>query len=816
MRRRTFISLALIIFLTIICGWLVFTTPTFTLGDIQREIKVHLGLDLQGGLRVLLQADVPEGTVLEPGAIDVARDIVNRRVNALGVSEPVVQVQGNNRIVVELPGIQNPEEAVKVFGSTGLLEFIDAGSVPPQVGELVATTGASVNNSCSAAVAQQGTPTPAPTISPSSSITPTTEITPTNPITNTRVFSTVMTGDCLATAVVAFDPNTNQPHIQFQLKDAGAKIFGDFTSANVGRYLAIALDKEIISAPVINSAITGGSGIIEGQFTIPEANNFAVQLRFGSLPIPLRIETTTTIGPTLGADSLQRSLTAGAIGLGVVSLFMILFYRLPGVIAVIALSIYGLLSFTIYKVGIPGFFEFVTLTLPGIAGFVLSLGVAVDSNFLVFERMKEELRAGRPLNQAVEIGFERAWSAILDSNVAMLISSLILFWFGSSFGASLVAGFALTLGIGTMLSIFTAVFVTRTLLRFIIEIGLFPNLWWWGIKPDETGIHAAPQPANSKVMDFVGRRRWYFMLSIIMIIPGLLAIFYNLATAGSAFQLGIDFTGGTNWEITNISRMPTSDEVRAIFGEFGIRDATPIPETLEGQPAVMIRSSEVRLEDKAAIGAKLQEILGDYTEVRFESAGPLIGAEVTQRAAIAVALTSLGVLLYMAFAFRNAPHAFRYGVCAILAMLHDILVVLGATAIFGILFGWQFDALVLTALLTVIGFAINDTIVVFDRIRENVRRLNGLPFDDIVNHSIMETLGRSLNTQLAVAFTLTALTLFGGVTTQQFTLTMLIGLISVTYSSIFNAAQFLVVWEHGEVGDFFRRLFRRPREATAS
>ncbi len=232
--------------------------------------------------------------------------------------------------------------------------------------------------------------------------------------------------------------------------------------------------------------------------------------------------------------------------------------------------------------------------------------------------------------------------------------------------------------------------------------------------------------------------------------------------------------------------------------------------------AFLIRSSEVRPEDKDAIAAELRGIIGDYTEIRFESAGPLIGAEVAQRAAIAVALTSLAVLLYMAFAFRNAPHPFRYGVCAIIAMLHDVLVVLGATAIFGLIFGWQFDSLILTALLTVIGFAINDTIVVFDRVRENVKRMSGLEFEDIVNHSIMETLGRSLNTQLAVAFTLTALTLFGGVTTQQFTLTMLIGLASVTYSSIFNAAQLLVVWEKGEVGNFFRRLFNRPEKATAS
>lgn len=816
MRQRTFISLALIIFLAIITGWLALSNPTIAFGDVSREIRVHLGLDLQGGLRVLLQADVPEGTPVDVESMNVARDIIERRVNALGVAEPLIQVQGSNRIVVELPGIQDPDEAIQVFGSTGLLEFVDAGTTPLVEGQEIVTTGPLPANSCSTAVAQTN-PTPTPTIEPSSTISPTNGVTNTNPIDAGRVFTTVMTGDCLQTATVVFDPNTNQPQISFTLKGQGIQIFGDHTTANVGRYLAIVLDKRVISSPVINSPITSGDGVIQGSFTVPEANNLAVQLRFGSLPIPLKIETTTTIGPTLGQDSVDRSIVAGAIGLGIVSLFMLLFYRVPGLVAVIALSIYGLMSFTIYKAGIPGFFPYVTLTLPGIAGFVLSLGVAVDSNFLVFERMKEELRAGRPLSQAIEIGFDRAWTAILDSNVAMVISSAILFWFGSSFGASLVAGFALTLGIGVMLSIFTAVFVTRTILRFIVEVGLVRNLWWWGVTPDATGEHVAPAVKNPHVIDFVGRRHWYFLLSILMLVPGLVAIGINLARTGAPFELGIDFTGGTNWEITDVTRIPTTEEVRDIFGKYGIRDATPIPETLEGKPAFLIRSSQVRAEDKAAIANELRGVVGNFTEVRFESAGPLIGAEVTQRAAIAVALTSLGVLLYMVFAFRNAPHAFRFGVCAILAMLHDVLMVLGATAIFGIMFGWQFDSLVLTALLTVIGFAINDTIVVFDRIRENLKRQSNMSFSETVNHSIMETLGRSLNTQLAVAFTLTALTLFGGVTTQQFTLTMLIGLISVTYSSIFNAAQFLVVWDNGEVGNFFRRLAgRQPRKATAS
>lgn len=318
------------------------------------------------------------------------------------------------------------------------------------------------------------------------------------------------------------------------------------------------------------------------------------------------------------------------------------------------------------------------------------------------------------------------------------------------------------------------------------------------------------------MIDFVGRRYLYFLLSLLIIVPGLIAIGIHWAQFGTPFALAIDFTGGTNWEIVDISRVPSTDEVRAIYSKYGIRDAVPQPETLEGKQGVLIRSSEVRPEVKTQIAADLRNLLGNFTEVRFESAGPAIGAEVSRSAAGAVGLAALAILLFLTYAFRKTPHAFRYGVCAIIAMLHDVLVVLGIAAIFGLLFGWQVDALFLTALLTVIGFSVHDTIVVFDRVRENLTRMRGMPFDTVVNHSIMQTLDRSINTQLVVLFTLTALAIFGGVTIQQFVITMLIGILSGTYSSIFNAAQLLVVWEHGEAGSFFRRLLGRSGEAAAA
>ncbi|HZQ10217.1 MAG TPA: protein translocase subunit SecF [Anaerolineae bacterium] len=318
------------------------------------------------------------------------------------------------------------------------------------------------------------------------------------------------------------------------------------------------------------------------------------------------------------------------------------------------------------------------------------------------------------------------------------------------------------------------------------------------------------------MIDFVGKRYLYFLLSLLIIVPGLVAIIIHWSQFGEPFSLAIDFTGGTNWEIVDISRQPTTDEIRAIYSKYGIRDAVPQPETLEGKPGVLIRSSEVRPEVKDQIAADLRQLLGNFTEVRFESAGPAIGAEVSQSALIAVAMASIAILLYLTYAFRKVPHPFRYGVCAIIAMIHDVLVVLGTAAIFGLLFGEQVDVLFLTALLTIIAFSVHDTIVVFDRIRENLIRLRLLPFDDVVNHSIMQTLDRSINTQLVVLFTLTSLALFGGITIRQFVLTMLIGILSGTYSSIFNASQLLVVWEHGEVGNFFRRLTGRQREVTTA
>jgi preprotein translocase subunit SecD len=324
-----------------------------------------------------------------------------------------------------------------------------------------------------AKASDSSSPIATPTSAATAEITATTTTTPTQPA---QIYHTVMLGSELKSVEVTRS-TAGQYEISFVLSSEGGKIFSDFTSQNIGKYLGIVLDKRVISSPVIQNSITDGQGVIQGSFTLESANALAIQLRYGSLPIPLKVVTSQTVGPTLGQDSLRKSLIAGVIGMVVVILFMAFNYRLPGLLADLALIVYALLSFMLFKL-IP-----VTLTLPGIAGFVLSVGVAVDANILIFERLREELRAGRSLRQAIDLGWQRAWLSIRDSNFSTLITCAILFWFGSTFGASIVKGFSLTLAIGVLVSMFTAIIVTRTFLHLVLDrIEYGAHHKWFGVE----------------------------------------------------------------------------------------------------------------------------------------------------------------------------------------------------------------------------------------------------------------------------------------------------------------------------------------------
>ncbi len=442
MRATVWRMLSVIVVITAAVAWITWPANPgihVNLGPIKinKPIELHQGLDLRGGLRVLLSADLPPGEAVSADAMTAARVIVENRVNALGVTEPLVQLQGDRYLVVELPGIQDPDAAIEALKGTGLLEFVDAGSTQLPQGVVVRT---SYREELGAAAVAESDSYYLP---------------------NT-VFTTVFTGKDLAGAGVATD-RLGGVEVTLEFTSEAAAAFADYTRQNIGRILAIVLDGQVLSAPSIQSVIPDGQARISGTFTLEEARALSIQLKYGALPVPLAVEETRLVGPTLGQDSVARSIQAGIAGLAVVLLFMIVYYRVPGALAAIALIIYALINLALYKT-IP-----VTITLPGITGFLLSTGMAVDANILIFERMKEELRWGRPLASAMEAGFSRAWTSIRDSNFSALITCVVLFWFGSNFGATQVKGFAITLAIGVLVSMFTAIVVTHTLMRVVFH-----------------------------------------------------------------------------------------------------------------------------------------------------------------------------------------------------------------------------------------------------------------------------------------------------------------------------------------------------------
>jgi preprotein translocase subunit SecD len=440
---------------------------------VDNDTSIRRGLDTLGGLQTLLEADVKDCSAVDPAELDVTRQILENRANALGVSEILMQLAGQCRIVAEFPGVSDPEAVVAALQQTALLEFVDMGTSPQPDGTKVLTDYdvAAAGPDGTVATAVPGT---APTASPTAAApnaTPAAGVTP-----EPQVYHTVMTGAALDTVGVQPGSLGGSYQISFVLKSGASRVFAEYTSTHVNQYLAIVLDKKVISAPIIKSAITDGQGVIQGSFSNDSANALAVQLRYGSLPVPVKVVESRTVGPTLGEESIRKGLTAGLIGLAVVVLFMALYYRIPGIVADVALVVYALLVLMLFKI-IP-----VVVTMPGLAAFILSIGMAVDANILIFERLKEELRAGRTLQQAIDLGWRRAWPSIRDSNTSSLITCLILFVFGNTFGASMVKGFSVTLALGILVSLFTAIIVTRTLLHLVLDrVKTAEHPRWFGL-----------------------------------------------------------------------------------------------------------------------------------------------------------------------------------------------------------------------------------------------------------------------------------------------------------------------------------------------
>ncbi len=472
MRTRTSLTLIFIIVLGLMAGWVALPGSNFDIAGFRAAHPVREGLDLQGGLQVVLQAKPVAGQTLDGETLEGTRQTLERRVNGLGVSEPLIQTRGSDQIIIELPGIENPQDAIQILQQTALLEIIDPqGQYLPQ-GTLVNTTLGPAEDATGSSAA-----TPAASPAAAGSATPVAGIqSPSGP-----VYETIISGADLKDAYVTTGATGMNQVVGFELQgDASSKFF-QYTSSHLGQPMSIVIDKQVISSPSINGAISS-QGIIEG---VPptEVENMVIQLKAGALGVPLEVVQSRTVGPTLGRDSLDKSIFAGVVGLAIVALFMILYYRLPGVVSVVALLIYTAITFAIFKV-VP-----ITLTLAGIAGFILSIGMAVDANVLIFSRTKEDLRNGKTLSQAVESGFTHAWPSIRDSNITTMITTFILYLFGSYTGTSIITGFALTLFIGVVVSMFTAITVTRTLLRVVVAAGLTNESWWFGAR------HAAVAPA---------------------------------------------------------------------------------------------------------------------------------------------------------------------------------------------------------------------------------------------------------------------------------------------------------------------------------
>lgn len=479
LRTRTWTTLVFIILLAILATWVALPGSSYDINGFRAAHPIREGLDLQGGLQVVLQANPVAGQTLDKDTLEGTRQTLEKRINALGVSEPVIQTRGSDQIIVELPGIKNPEDAVKIMQQTALLEIIDpqGRQLPP--GTIVDTTLGPADRDGEAAATPIASPIAGgATPIAGSMATPVADASsPTGP-----VYQTIVSGADLKDAYATKGNSGIGQVVAFELQSDAAGKFFEYTSSHLGQPMSIVIDKQVISSPVINGAISS-SGIIEG---IPpaEVQNMVIQLKAGALSVPLEVVQSQTVSPSLGQDSLQRSLIAGSVGLLIVALFMILYYRLPGLVSVIALIFYAVLTVAIFKL-IP-----VTLTLAGIAGFILSIGMAVDANVLIFARMKDEIRRGRTLTQAISSGFSHAWPSIRDSNITTMITTFILYVFGSYTGTSIITGFALTLFIGVLVSMFTAITVTRTLLQVVVALGLTNPRLWFSSPP--AAISAAP------------------------------------------------------------------------------------------------------------------------------------------------------------------------------------------------------------------------------------------------------------------------------------------------------------------------------------
>lgn len=725
------------------------------LNRLQREAagNIKLGLDLQGGTAFMVRMETPEPTPGDTNAVDEidrealadqAIEVLRRRVDAFGVAEPIIQRAGEGRILVQLPGLSEAEieSARTAIAKPARLEFR---LVHPQSEEFI----------------RQG-------ITPPGYERLTTRRAPRKPGEQEQVYPYLvkkgpeqgLIGKYVARAGVTRDPVSNQPLITMRFDSDGARIFGDVTRANVGRLLAIVLDGELYSAPRINGPITGGNAQIEGDFSIKEALELSHVL-MNPLETPLRIEEQRAVDPSLGKDSIRSGVYASAVAAVLTFAFMAFFYFMAGMVANVAL-----LMNVIILLGFMCSID-ATLTLPGIAGIALTIGMAVDANVLIFERIREELQKGKSLRGALAAGYDRAFGTIFDSNVTTLITSAILIWKGTG----PIKGFGVTLAIGVAVSFFTALMVTRMIFNFMIEKNMVKSL-------KMLPILKVPN------INFLGGAKFAAIASVAAILIGL---GYGISRGDKL--LGVDFKGGDGARFRFAQKVDV-DKLRDALTKLNVGDPQ-----IQYQRSVVDQSETLSVVTGYNTGRQVDAALKQqFPEAKFQlvgvdNVGPTVGAEIQKSAIVSSLLAFFGILFYVAFRYE-----FGFAVAAVVAVIHDVAVTMG---IF-FLVGGELSAPMVAAVLTIIGYSINDKIVILDRIREDLKLGVRGSFREIINLALNQTLSRTIITGGSVILSTLALYLFGGGIINDFAFTFLVGVLVGTYSSIFIAAPLVLTWYKGE------------------
>jgi SecD/SecF fusion protein len=721
------------------------------LNQLQRKSagKIKLGLDLRGGTSFLMGVDTTTiSTNQDQSAVlSQAVEVLRQRVDKLGVAEPVIQPAGDNRILVQLPGISEAEKetAKRQLERAAFLEFR---MVHPKSAELVAqgVIEPGYEKKVEVGKRREGQAPAVVLVKKKSE----------------------MTGKYIKSAMASRDPVSGNPEIHFTMDSEGTVLFGKITRENIDQQLAIILDGELYSAPFIRSAIETGSGSISGgSMTIQEAFELANVLE-NPLEAPVKILEERSVDPSLGKDAIRSGVVASLVGVAGVIAFMTIYYLGAGMVAVVALLLNVLILFGVLcSIG-------ATLTLPGIAGIALTAGMAVDANVLIFERIREELRAGKSVRGALIGGYDKAFGTILDSNLTTLIASVILIYMGTG----PVKGFGVTLSIGLVASMFTALVVTRLIFDWLLERNLLKNIKMMNVVPVMN-------------IDFMRLRKVLGGLSCLIVVVGIGYGFYR-----GTDVLGVDFAGGDTLTLKFAERVPV-DKLRDAVTPLGFGEPTIQYQKELATGAENLRITVRGSADKEATdaGAKVEQALlqnfpdAKFTRVGLDKVGATIGVEIQKTAIIASLVALFFILLYVAFRYE-----FSFAMGAIVAIVHDVLFALGVL----FLIGHQLSAPLVAAILTIIGYSINDKIIVFDRIREDLKLGMRGSFMEVINKAINQTLSRTVITGGTTLFATISLYIFGGGAVEDFALVFLIGIVVGTYSSVYVASSFVLWWHKGE------------------